>query len=162
MWKDFHQNGQHCKQMCHRTRKYTVCRRVRASFGPNILQVGAVKGLSKVWKCRQRSYRSQLQANCDSGLSGLGSKQARYNSLSGLGSKQARYNRDLACLVQKRTSYWPPVQANLMWLKWSYRSHVHAKCARGLAYLRSMQSVTARSWRYSDVTGLGTRQGVNL
>ena len=31
----------------YRTEKYTVCRRVRASFSPEILQAGAVKG----WKC---------------------------------------------------------------------------------------------------------------
>ena len=32
--------------MCYRTRKYTVCRRVRASFNdPEIVQAGAVKGL---------------------------------------------------------------------------------------------------------------------
>ena len=30
---------------CYRTGKYTVCRRVRASFSPEILQAGAVKGL---------------------------------------------------------------------------------------------------------------------
>ena len=29
---------------CYRTGKYTVCRRVRASFSPDILQAGAVKG----------------------------------------------------------------------------------------------------------------------
>ena len=29
---------------CYRTRKYTVCRRVRSSFSPEILQAGAVKG----------------------------------------------------------------------------------------------------------------------
>ena len=32
---------------CHRIRKNTVCRCVRASFSPNILQAGAVKGLTK-------------------------------------------------------------------------------------------------------------------
>ena len=32
--------------MCYRTEKCTVCRRVRASFSPEILQAGAVKGLS--------------------------------------------------------------------------------------------------------------------
>ena len=31
---------------CYRTGKYTVCRRVRASFSPEILQAGTVKGLS--------------------------------------------------------------------------------------------------------------------
>ena len=30
---------------CYRTGKYTVCRRVRASFRPEILHAGAVKGL---------------------------------------------------------------------------------------------------------------------
>ena len=30
--------------MCYRTGKYTVCRRVSASFSPEILQAGAVKG----------------------------------------------------------------------------------------------------------------------
>ena len=33
--------------MGYRTGKYTVCRRFRASFRPDILQAGAVKGLSK-------------------------------------------------------------------------------------------------------------------
>ena len=31
--------------MCYRTRKYTVCRRVRVSFSPEIGQAGTVKGL---------------------------------------------------------------------------------------------------------------------
>ena len=31
--------------MCYRTGKHTVCRRVPASFCPEILQAGAVKGL---------------------------------------------------------------------------------------------------------------------
>ena len=30
---------------CHRTGKCTICRRVRASFSPEVLQAGAVKGL---------------------------------------------------------------------------------------------------------------------
>ena len=33
------------KSRCYRTGKYTVYRRVLASFGPEILQPGAVKGL---------------------------------------------------------------------------------------------------------------------
>ena len=48
MWKDFHQNTQYWKQICYRTRKYTFqCRHMCALFGggPEILQVGAVKGL---------------------------------------------------------------------------------------------------------------------
>ena len=32
---------------CYGTGKYTVCRRVRAYFSPEILQAGAVKGLRK-------------------------------------------------------------------------------------------------------------------
>ena len=32
--------------MCYRAGKYTVCRRIRASFSPEILQAGAVKGVS--------------------------------------------------------------------------------------------------------------------
>ena len=32
--------------MCYRTGKYPVCRRVRVSFSPEILQAGAVKGLT--------------------------------------------------------------------------------------------------------------------
>ena len=31
--------------MCHRTGKHTVCRWVRASFSPEIVQAGAVEGL---------------------------------------------------------------------------------------------------------------------
>ena len=33
--------------MCYRTGEYTVCRRVRASFSPEILKAVAVKGLPK-------------------------------------------------------------------------------------------------------------------
>ena len=33
---------------CYRTGKYTVCRRVRVSFSPEILQALAVKGLSSL------------------------------------------------------------------------------------------------------------------
>ena len=33
---------------CYRSEKYTVSRRVRASFSPEILQAGAVKGLNTV------------------------------------------------------------------------------------------------------------------
>ena len=32
--------------MCYRTGKYTVCRRVRAAYSPDILQAGVVKGLN--------------------------------------------------------------------------------------------------------------------
>ena len=32
--------------MCYKTGKYTACRRVSESFSPEILQVGAVRGLS--------------------------------------------------------------------------------------------------------------------
>ena len=34
--------------MCHRTGKYTVCRHVRASFSPDILQAGAVEGVRAI------------------------------------------------------------------------------------------------------------------
>ena len=34
--------------MCYRTGKSTVCRSVRASFSPEILKAGAVKGLMKI------------------------------------------------------------------------------------------------------------------
>ena len=37
--------------MCYRTGKYTVCRRVRASFSPEILQAGEVKGLMQIFVC---------------------------------------------------------------------------------------------------------------
>jgi len=33
---------------CYRTGKYTVCRRVRTSFGQEILQAGAMKGLADI------------------------------------------------------------------------------------------------------------------
>ena len=36
--------------MCYRTGKYTVCRRIRASFSPKVSHAGAVKGLKK---CQQ-------------------------------------------------------------------------------------------------------------
>ena len=45
MWTDFHQDARHWKQMCYRTRKYSVCRCVHASFSPENVQAGAVKGL---------------------------------------------------------------------------------------------------------------------
>ena len=35
--------------MCYRTGKYSVCRRVRASFSPDILQTAAVNGLNCYW-----------------------------------------------------------------------------------------------------------------
>ena len=34
------------KYLCYRTGRYTVCGRIRASFSPEILQAGAVKGLT--------------------------------------------------------------------------------------------------------------------
>ena len=34
--------------MCHRTGKYTVCRRARASFSPEVLHAGTVKGLIRL------------------------------------------------------------------------------------------------------------------
>ena len=34
---------------CYRTGKYPVCRRVRTSFSPEIVQAGALKGLSILW-----------------------------------------------------------------------------------------------------------------
>ena len=40
---------------CYTTGKYTVCRRVHASFSPEILQAGAVKGLMVSSSC-ERSY----------------------------------------------------------------------------------------------------------
>ena len=54
---------------CYRTGKYTVCRRVRASFSPEILQVGAVKGLiiteihakREAWKEEALARRSSLK-----------------------------------------------------------------------------------------------------
>ena len=36
--------------MCYRTRKQTVCRCVGASFSPEILQAGAVKGLTLLFR----------------------------------------------------------------------------------------------------------------
>ena len=36
----------HITERCYRTRKYTVCRHVPASFIPEMLQAGAVKGLN--------------------------------------------------------------------------------------------------------------------
>ena len=45
----------------YRTGKYTVCRRVRASFSPEILQAGAVKGLSiGLWSLLRRGPVSVL------------------------------------------------------------------------------------------------------
>ena len=41
--------------MCYRTRKYTVCRHVHASFSPEILQAGAVKALRQTQKSNLRS-----------------------------------------------------------------------------------------------------------
>ena len=51
--------------MCYRTEEYTVCKRVRASFSPEILQAGAVKGLKEVMPLRtgfsQEVTRDQKQ-----------------------------------------------------------------------------------------------------
>ena len=60
MWKDFHQNAQHWKQMCYRTWKYTVCRRVHTSFSPEILQAPAVKRLIKICPYNFRSHDAKL------------------------------------------------------------------------------------------------------
>ena len=38
-------NTHSIENRCYRTGKYTVCRRVRASFSPEILPIVAVKGL---------------------------------------------------------------------------------------------------------------------
>ena len=51
LWKDFHQNAYHWKQMGYRTGNYTVCRCVRESFSPEVLQAGSVKG-GNVVRCR--------------------------------------------------------------------------------------------------------------
>ena len=45
---------------CHRTGKYTVCRRVRASFSPEILQAVAVKELMKLMFPIDRLYQRKL------------------------------------------------------------------------------------------------------
>ena len=43
---DSHTAPELCEEdRCYRTGKYTACRRVRASFSPEIVQAGAVKGL---------------------------------------------------------------------------------------------------------------------
>ena len=56
VWKDLHQK--HWKQMLYfyRTGKYIVCRHVRGSFSPEILQFGAVKGLTKWYVYKRSSY----------------------------------------------------------------------------------------------------------
>ena len=38
-------NMQNIESRCYRTRKYTVCRRVHATFSPDVLQAVKVKGL---------------------------------------------------------------------------------------------------------------------
>ena len=38
---------------CYRIEKHTVCRRVRASFSPDLLQAGAVNGLIDIFAYRQ-------------------------------------------------------------------------------------------------------------
>ena len=43
--KEFFIKMHSTESSCYRTRKYTVCRRVCASFSREILQAGAVKGL---------------------------------------------------------------------------------------------------------------------
>ena len=46
--KDFYENAQYWKYICYRTIKYTVWRSIQcALFSPEILQAGAVKGLTK-------------------------------------------------------------------------------------------------------------------
>ena len=46
-------NKHNIDSRCYRTGKYTVCRRVRASFSPEILQAGAVKGSMKLKRLTQ-------------------------------------------------------------------------------------------------------------
>ena len=54
--------------MCYWTGKYTVCRRVRASFSPEVLQAGAVKGLTVNKSCTEISA-SHPHKTQNSGLS---------------------------------------------------------------------------------------------
>ena len=50
---------------CYRSGKCTVCRRVRASFSPENLQAGAVKGLKPEKYSTASACRSQLLVSCD-------------------------------------------------------------------------------------------------
>ena len=52
--------------MSYRTGKYTVCRRVRAPFSPEIVQAAAVKGLSVKRVQKQRSKLVRKQKKCKS------------------------------------------------------------------------------------------------
>ena len=51
--------------MCYRTGKYTVCRRVRASFSPEILQARAVMGLIVMEICKAPTQRLQALSHGD-------------------------------------------------------------------------------------------------
>ena len=48
---------QSSESRCYRSEKYTVCRHVRASFNPEILQAGAVKGLIIMTQHNLRIFR---------------------------------------------------------------------------------------------------------
>ena len=56
--------------MCYKTEKYTVCKCVRASFSPDILHAGAVKGLNLVHvlqtQCQQAYTKYNSQSLCES------------------------------------------------------------------------------------------------
>ena len=55
---------------CYRTGKYIVCKRVRASFSPDILQAGAVKGLRK--KKKEFRLDSSYSGFIDADVSNVG------------------------------------------------------------------------------------------
>ena len=50
---------------CCRSGKCAVCRRVRTSFSPEVLQAGAVKGLKPEKYSTASARRSQFLVSCD-------------------------------------------------------------------------------------------------
>ena len=59
---------------CYRTGKYTVCRRIRAYFSPEILHAGAVKGLRKNERKKNEKKTKKKKTGGPVELSRVGTK----------------------------------------------------------------------------------------
>ena len=85
--------------MCYRAGKCTVCSQVRASFGPEIIQAGAVKGGRGGWGGVNRGF--QFSYSCTGamesgvGVGWLGRRNRREN---GPDQKQNLYLPDFNCV----------------------------------------------------------------
>ena len=82
--------------MCYRARKFTVCSQVRATFGPENVQAGAVKGgWGGVNRGFQFSYSCTGAMESGVGVGGLGRRNRREN---GPDQKQTLYLPDFNCV----------------------------------------------------------------